>query len=64
MQMVWWMTRFLLFAAGMMTAPVLAQDVVGPTPEEQSRDSASAEIVDHSKPQQPGRHYGGCVDLS
>ncbi len=36
MQMLWWMTRLLLFAAGMMTAPVLAQDAVGLTSEEQS----------------------------
>lgn len=51
MRMVWWMTRFLLFAAGMLTAPALAQDVVGFTSEGQSRSSASAEIVDHRKSQ-------------
>lgn len=62
-QMVWWISRFCLFAMGTMTTPVLAQELVDPTPEEQSRNSASAETVDHSKTQQAGRHYGGFVDL-
>jgi hypothetical protein len=62
MRMMWWMTRLMLFAAGMMTAPVLAQDAVGLTSEEQSRDSASAEIVDHSEPQQPGRHHRQSIE--
>lgn len=39
MKMVCWVSRLLLFAAGMMTAPVLAQDVIGVRSEEQSPDT-------------------------
>lgn len=34
MQMMWWMTRLLLFAAGMMTAPPLSEVAAGLTSEE------------------------------
>lgn len=62
MQLVWWLSRIFMFAAGMMTAPVLAQDVVGPAQEE-PRKSESAEVVDHRNPQPSDWHYGGFVDL-
>ncbi len=62
MQMVWWVSRFLLFAAGIMTAPVFAQDVVGPVREEPLHKSEAAESVDQTKMQQPDWHYGGFVD--
>ena len=63
MQMVWWLSRFLLFAIGTMTAPVLAEELVGPTPKEPSRKREPAETVDRSKTQQQDWHYGGFVDL-
>ena len=55
---VWWISRGLLLAVGMMTTPVLGQDLIGPTGDTQSRNSAPSESVESGKTDQPPWHYG------
>lgn len=60
---MWWISRVLLLAVGMTTTPVLGQDLIGPSGEGQSRNSAPSESVESGKTEQPPWHYGGFVDL-
>jgi Putative beta-barrel porin-2, OmpL-like. bbp2 len=62
-RIVWWLSKLLMLLGGMITEPVLAQELIGPTGEEQSHNSAPAQLMDHSKLERRDWHYGGFVDL-
>lgn len=60
MQPLWSIARIALIAAWTMTTPVLAEDIIGPSAQEQLRNGGSSEEV---KPLLPEWHYGGFLDL-
>jgi len=52
-----------MFLGGMITAPVLTQGLIGPMGEEQSHNSAPAQLMEHSELERRDWPYGGFIDL-